>query len=68
MKAARVRDGPIYPHRGLLLDTARNYMPLRVISRVLDGMAASKMNVLHWHVVDTQSFPLEITRVPELQQ
>ncbi|XP_014087645.2 chitooligosaccharidolytic beta-N-acetylglucosaminidase [Bactrocera oleae] len=68
VKAARVRDGPIYPHRGLLLDTARNYMPLRVISRVLDGMAASKMNVLHWHVVDTQSFPLEITRVPELQQ
>ncbi|XP_067640057.1 chitooligosaccharidolytic beta-N-acetylglucosaminidase [Eurosta solidaginis] len=68
VRAARVRDAPIYPHRGLLLDTARNYIPLKLISRTLDAMAASKMNVLHWHVVDSQSFPLEITRVPEMQQ
>ncbi|XP_053950429.1 chitooligosaccharidolytic beta-N-acetylglucosaminidase [Anastrepha ludens] len=68
VKNADVRDGPVFSHRGLLLDTARNFIPLRMISRTLDAMAASKMNVLHWHVVDTQSFPLEITRVPELQQ
>lgn len=68
VSAARVGDAPAYPHRGLLLDTARNFVPLRQIRSTLDAMAASKLNVLHWHVVDTHSFPLEITRVPEMQR
>ncbi|KRF82242.1 uncharacterized protein Dvir_GJ18889, isoform B [Drosophila virilis] len=68
VSAARVHDRPVYPHRGLLLDTARNFLPLRYLRSTLDAMAASKMNVLHWHVVDTHSFPLEITRVPEMQR
>ncbi|XP_037936342.1 chitooligosaccharidolytic beta-N-acetylglucosaminidase-like [Teleopsis dalmanni] len=67
-QAARVIDRPIFMHRGVLLDTSRNYMPLRIIRNTLDAMAASKLNVFHWHVVDTHSFPLEITRVPELQR
>lgn len=66
--SAQVTDAPKYPHRGVLLDTARNYMPLRQIRNTLDAMAASKLNVFHWHVVDTHSFPLEITRVPQMQQ
>ncbi|XP_023291195.2 chitooligosaccharidolytic beta-N-acetylglucosaminidase [Lucilia cuprina] len=66
--AARVYDRPLYPHRGVLLDTSRNFMPLRQIRNTLDAMAASKLNVFHWHVVDTHSFPLEITRVPEMQR
>jgi hexosaminidase len=28
----------------------------------------SKMNVLHWHVVDEDSFPLEVPARPELSQ
>ncbi|XP_017871691.1 PREDICTED: chitooligosaccharidolytic beta-N-acetylglucosaminidase [Drosophila arizonae] len=68
VSSARVTDQPVYPHRGLLLDTSRNFLPLRYIRNTLDAMAASKMNVLHWHVVDTHSFPLEITRVPEMQR
>ncbi|XP_034483673.1 chitooligosaccharidolytic beta-N-acetylglucosaminidase isoform X3 [Drosophila innubila] len=68
VSAARIHDSPVYPHRGLLLDTARNFVPLRYIRSTLDAMAASKLNVLHWHVVDTHSFPLEITRVPEMQR
>ncbi|KAH8276665.1 hypothetical protein KR044_007626, partial [Drosophila immigrans] len=68
VSGARIHDAPAYPHRGLLLDTARNYVPLRYVRSTLDAMAASKLNVLHWHVVDTHSFPLEITRVPEMQR
>ncbi|XP_061387457.1 chitooligosaccharidolytic beta-N-acetylglucosaminidase [Musca vetustissima] len=68
VSSARVTDRPLYPHRGVLLDSARNFMPLKQIRNTLDAMAASKMNVFHWHVVDTHSFPLEITRVPEMQR
>lgn len=65
VKSARVEDRPYYRHRGLLLDTSRNYIPVKDIKRTLDGMAASKLNVLHWHVTDSQSFPLEIPSIPQ---
>ena len=35
---------------------------------ILDAMAYSKMNVLHWHLVDGQSFPLESATYPELAE
>lgn len=65
VKAARIEDRPIYRHRGLLLDTARNFIPLNDIKRTLAGMSASKMNVFHWHITDSQSFPLEIPTIPQ---
>lgn len=63
---ASIHDKPVYRHRGLLIDTARNYLSIAAIKRQIDGMAASKLNVLHWHVTDSQSFPLESTRVPQM--
>lgn len=66
VSAARITDSPAYVHRGLLLDTARNFLSMSTIQRMLDGMAMSKLNVLHWHVTDSQSFPLETPRVPQL--
>lgn len=65
---AKIVDAPAFAHRGILLDSARNFMPLDVIYRTLDAMAASKLNVFHWHIVDSQSFPLDIKRVPNLQR
>ncbi|XP_019152467.1 PREDICTED: beta-hexosaminidase 3 [Ipomoea nil] len=61
-----VLDQPRFPYRGLLIDTARHYLPLPVIKKVIDSMTYSKLNVLHWHIVDTQSFPLEIPSYPKL--
>lgn len=62
---AKIRDRPTYKHRGLTLDTSRNFIPLKDIKRTLDGMAATKLNVFHWHATDSHSFPLESKRVPQ---
>lgn len=63
---ATITDKPVYPHRGLLIDTSRNYLKMNAIKRTLDGMGHSKMNVLHWHATDSHSFPLKLPRVPEM--
>ncbi|RVE47860.1 hypothetical protein evm_007491 [Chilo suppressalis] len=62
---AKIRDKPAYKHRGLVLDTSRHFIPMKDIKRMIDGMASTKMNVFHWHVTDSHSFPLESTRVPQ---
>lgn len=62
---AKIRDYPAYKHRGLVLDCSRHFIPLKDIKRTINGMAATKMNVFHWHVTDSQSFPLESRRVPQ---
>ncbi|PIN10376.1 Beta-N-acetylhexosaminidase [Handroanthus impetiginosus] len=59
-------DQPRFSYRGLLIDTASHYLPLPVIKKVIDSMTYAKLNVLHWHIVDSQSFPLEIPSYPKL--
>ncbi|XP_015108847.1 chitooligosaccharidolytic beta-N-acetylglucosaminidase isoform X2 [Diachasma alloeum] len=61
---ADIEDKPVFKHRGLMIDTGRNYLPVTAILRTIDGLAATKMNVLHWHATDSQSFPLQIKSRP----
>ncbi|KAI9311224.1 glycoside hydrolase superfamily [Dichotomocladium elegans] len=63
---ASITDAPSYPHRGILLDTARNFFPIPDILRTIDALAYNKMNVFHWHATDAQSFPLQLKSHPEL--
>ncbi|KAM3966213.1 beta-hexosaminidase 2 [Aphomia sociella] len=65
ISGAKIRDRPVYKHRGFVLDTSRHFIPMKDIKRTMDGMAATKMNVFHWHVTDSHSFPLESSRVPQ---
>ncbi|KAI1319433.1 hypothetical protein EDD11_004010 [Mortierella claussenii] len=61
-----IEDAPRYSHRGLLLDTSRNYFPVKDIIRTLDAMSVVKLNVFHWHVLDQQTYPLESKVYPDL--
>ncbi|KAM7503185.1 hypothetical protein LguiB_002089 [Lonicera macranthoides] len=61
-----ITDKPRFSYRGLLIDTSRHYQSLPMIKKVIDSMAYAKLNVLHWHIVDTQSFPLEIPSYPKM--
>ncbi|KAK8933628.1 Beta-hexosaminidase 2 [Platanthera zijinensis] len=61
-----ITDRPLFPHRGLLLDTSRNFIPVEDILRTVRAMGYNKMNVLHWHITDSQSFPILLPSVPEL--
>jgi len=61
-----ITDKPKYPYRGILLDTSRNFYSVASIKRIVDGLSYSKLNVLHWHINDQQSFPFVSERVPNL--
>lgn len=61
-----IADRPRFPWRGLMVDTSRHWLPVASILRTLDGLAYSKMNVLHWHIVDRESFPLQLDSAPRL--
>jgi len=64
--AVDINDSPRFPWRGFMLDVSRHFMPLPVIYRTLDGMAAVKLNVFHWHLTDDQGFRIESKRFPLL--
>ncbi|MGI8467395.1 MAG: beta-N-acetylhexosaminidase [Pyrinomonadaceae bacterium] len=64
--AVSINDKPRFEWRGLMIDSARHYEPLNVLERNLDGMAAVKLNVFHWHLTDDQGFRVETIKNPEL--
>jgi len=66
--AIDIQDRPRFPWRGLMLDVARHWMPIPVIERNLDAMAAVKLNVFHWHLSDDQGFRVESRVFPKLHQ
>ena len=68
LAAVEVDDHPRFPWRGLLIDASRHWMPVPVIKRNLDAMAAVKLNVFHWHLSDDQGFRIESKKFPKLQE
>jgi hexosaminidase len=66
--AVSIQDKPRFPWRGLMIDSARHFMPVEVLKRNLDGMAALKLNVFHWHLSENQGFRIESKKLPKLHE
>lgn len=49
-----------------MIDTARHFLPVEIIYKTIDSLMMNKMNILHWHIVDDESFPLYLNSSPEI--
>jgi hexosaminidase len=64
--SVNITDGPAWRHRGISLDIARNPFTVEDVLRTIDTMSTVKLNKLHIHATDSQSWPLEIPSLPDL--
>lgn len=65
--AVVIQDAPRFPWRGLMIDVSRHFIPVDVLERNIEAMAAVKMNVLHLHLADNEGFRIESKTFPRLQ-
>jgi hexosaminidase len=64
----KVNDKPRYAYRGFFIDVARNFRRKDFIIKLLDQMAAYKLNKFHFHLGDDEGWRLEIPGLPELTE
>jgi hexosaminidase len=55
-----ITDFPKFVWRGLMIDPARQYLPPITLRAVVDSMTVAKLNSLHVHILDCDSFPIQV--------
>ena len=63
-----ITDYPDLKYRGLLLDIARNFIPVRDIRKLIDALSAYKINLLQLHFADDEGWRLQIPGLKELTE
>ncbi len=61
-----IEDWPDYAYRGFMLDVVRDFRTVDEVLEIIDLMASWKLNTLHFHIADDESWCLEIKDFPEL--
>ena len=61
-----ISDWPALGLRGFMLDVVRDFRTKEEVFKVLDIMASYKLNLLHFHLGDDESWCLEIPKLPDL--
>ena len=61
-----IEDAPRFAWRGFMLDEGRHFFGKEAVKRVIDVMAAYKMNRFHWHLTEDQGWRIEIKKYPLL--
>jgi len=62
----KIEDYPRFKYRGMHLDVARHFFPVKFVKRYIDLMAMHKMNRFHWHLTEDQGWRIEIKQYPKL--
>ncbi|EGD83308.1 hypothetical protein PTSG_03917 [Salpingoeca rosetta] len=62
----KISDAPRFPHREVLIDSSRHFEPVETIKDVITSLTYAKINTVHWHLVDSQSFPFISPTYPDL--
>ena len=66
LDAVQVEDGPRFTWRGAHLDVSRHFFGVDVVKRLIDLLAAHRMNTLHLHLNDDQGWRIEVPAWPRL--
>ena len=66
--AVEISDEPRFAWRGFMLDEGRHFYGKDEIKKILDVMAAYKMNRFHWHLTEDQGWRIEIKKYPKLTE
>ena len=61
-----IHDKPRFPFRGLMIDSGRHFLPLSHVKKTVIAASMAKLNVIHWHLVDAQSFATCSEQFPAL--
>ena len=64
----QIDDAPNLPFRGLMIDSGRHFLPISHVKHVIEAAAMVKLNLIHWHLVDSCSFPTCSDKFPQLCQ
>lgn len=66
--ATEIMDSPRFHWRGLLIDVSRHFFAKPTLLRIIDEMAAYKLNVLKLHLTDYEGWRVEIPAYPKLTE
>ena len=66
--AQTVEDAPAFAWRGVMLDVVRHFRTKAEVLRVIDQLAAHRINTLHFHLTDDQGWRIEIRKYPRLTE
>ncbi|MGU3410306.1 beta-N-acetylhexosaminidase [Microbacterium sp. M1A1_1b] len=66
--AGTIEDAPAFAWRGVMLDVARHFRTTAEVLRVIDQLAAHRLNRLHLHLTDDQGWRVEIRKHPRLTE
>ena len=68
LPCAIIEDYPDLPYRAVMIDIARNYLPITDLQTVAQMLSRYRLNTLHFHFCDDEAWRLEIPGLPELTE
>lgn len=68
LPAVTLEDAPACEWRGAMMDSARHFQKKEFVKKFIDSMAMYKLNRMHWHLVDSEGWRLEIKKYPRLTE